>query len=208
MLAVGAGGYTISEEMKPLENSSNISVTESALSEAEIADLLHLREEEKLAHDVYAKLYEQWGERVFTNISRSENIHTTAVAKLLATHNIPDPALAELGEFTNPELQILYHELVTQGERSLVDAVMVGATIEDLDIKDLNEALARTDRADIIAVYENLKQGSENHLRAFNKQILKQTGNNYIPQYIDLAQFEAIIATASGGSGNGWGRGQ
>ena len=32
---------------------------------------------------------------------------------------------------------------------------------------DLDEAIARTDRGDIIAVYQRLRQGSENHLRAF-----------------------------------------
>ena len=45
-------------------------VAPTTVSPAEAASLQFMREEEKLAHDVYVTLYEQWGLRVFNNISR------------------------------------------------------------------------------------------------------------------------------------------
>lgn len=49
----------------------------------------------------------------------------------------------------------------------------VGATIEDLDRKDLNDLLQKTDDADISMIYSNLAKGSRNHLRAFNRQLIR-----------------------------------
>ena len=127
-----------------------------------------MREEEKLAHDVYVTLYEQWGLRVFGNISRSEQQHTEAVAYLLDRYDISDPAAGnDFGEFTDADLQALYDQLVAQGSKSVADALKVGAAIEEIDILDLQERLAETDNAAIERVYNSLLAGSENHLRAF-----------------------------------------
>ncbi|MEN8116624.1 MAG: DUF2202 domain-containing protein, partial [Bacteroidota bacterium] len=49
------------------------------LTEDEIKGLLEMREEEKLARDVYKKLYEVHNMVIFNNISKSENAHTSAV---------------------------------------------------------------------------------------------------------------------------------
>ena len=43
----------------------------------------------------------------------------------------------------------------------------MGAAIEEIDILDLQERLAQTDNADIQQVFNNLLNGSYNHLRAF-----------------------------------------
>ncbi len=69
--------------------------------------------------------------------------------------------------FSNPDLQALYDQLIAQGSQSLQDAFLVGAAIEEIDILDLEERIAQTDKADIQLVYQSLLQGSENHLRAF-----------------------------------------
>ncbi len=182
----------------------------SALSPAEVADLLHMREEEKLARDVYLALYDQWGAQVFQNIARSEQMHMDAIATLLATYNLEDP-VAQTGDlrgtFADPDLQALYEQLVEQGSTSLVDALTVGATIEDLDIKDLDQALARTDKADIQQVYENLKWGSENHMRAFVGNLRAQ-GADYTPQFITPEAFQQILSGTMGrGAGQGHGPG-
>ena len=172
----------------------------SDLSADEVADLLHMREEEKLARDVYLALYDKWGSRVFQNIARAEQVHMDAVGALLQTYGIEDP-VAKTGDargvFVNPDLQALYEQLVSQGSTSLVDALTVGATIEDLDIKDLNEAMARTTHDDIRQVYENLKMGSENHMRAFVSNLRAQ-GADYTPQYISMEEFQKILETAPG----------
>ena len=71
-------------------------------------------------------------------------------------------------------MQTLYDTLVEQGKYSLLDALMVGATIEDLDIKDLQEFSSQIDNEDILLVYSNLERGSRNHMRSFIKNITHQ----------------------------------
>lgn len=148
-----------------------LSSANASLTTDEVDDLVFMREEEKLAHDVYATLYEKWGLPIFQNIADSEATHTAAVKVLLDRYGIADPAAGKgVGEFTNPDLQKLYNQLVAQGSKSLADALKVGIAIEELDIRDLQTRLARTSSADIKLVYNNLLRGSENHLRAFQRQ--------------------------------------
>lgn len=59
-----------------------------ALSAEEIAGLYYMREEEKLAHDVYLNLYDRWGAQVFANIAESETAHTEAVRQLILAHGL------------------------------------------------------------------------------------------------------------------------
>ena len=171
-------------------------IQKSELDEEEIAGLVLMREEEKLARDVYNTLGEKWGTRIFTNIAKSEQTHTDAIKVLLDRYNIEDPVKDDsIGVFTSPELDELYKQLVKQGDSSLLDALIVGAIVEDLDIKDLNELSAKTDNADIITTYNNLNKGSRNHLRAYVGQI-KDNDGSYSPQYISQAEFNAIISSA------------
>ena len=161
------------------------------LTEAELAGLARMREEEKLAHDVYTTLGEQWNLQIFGNIASSESTHTAAVKTLLDRYGLDDPSDGmAVGEFSDPAMQSLYDTLVTQGSESLVAALTVGATIEDLDIADL-QTLA-TDTPDIALVYANLEKGSRNHLRAFTKQLDKH-GATYTPTQLPQEQYEAII---------------
>ncbi len=179
----------------------------SPLSTNEVTDLLHMREEEKLARDVYLALFDKWGTRVFQNIAMSEQKHMEAIGSLLKTYGIDDPVMKTgdaRGIFVNPNIQSLYNKLVTKGSNSLVDALTVGATIEDLDIKDLNEAITHTTHNDIRQVYENLKMGSKNHMRAFVSN-LRALGADYEPQYISTEEFQKIL-TALSGNGKGCGR--
>ena len=171
-------------------------IPESQLNEEEIAGLVLMREEEKLARDVYNVLGEKWETEIFTNIAKSEQTHTDAIKVLLDRYNIEDPVKDDsIGIFTSPELDELYKNLVEQGESSLLDALIVGATVEDLDIKDLNELSAKTNNADIIITYNNLNKGSRNHLRAFMRQINNNDGS-YSPQYISQSEFDDIISSA------------
>lgn len=144
-----------------------------ALEEAEVEDLMLMREEEKLARDVYSALFERWGLPVFSNIARSEQQHMDALAFLFETYGLTDPVMAERGQFSSSELQALHDDLLARGSLSLAEALKVGAAVEELDIKDLQKALERTEEADIVRVYQNLLRGSENHLRAFNRQLAR-----------------------------------
>lgn len=208
----------LSNDSAPVTLSESIvQVTTGELSEAEIEDMLFMREEEKLARDVYLTLYDQWGLPLFQNIAGSEQAHTDAIKALLAQYGVDDPVGEnEVGVFTNADLQALYDQLIADGSQSLSDALRVGVAIEEIDILDLLEALTHTDNADIIRVYENLLSGSENHLRAFVSTLERQTGEIYDSQYLSQEAFEAIISSSSanggygggGGGGNGNGGGQ
>jgi hypothetical protein len=173
------------------------SLPKEELTQEEIDGLLLMREEEKFAHDVYTKLYEIWGENIFLNISDSEQTHTDMVKDLLVKYELTDPADREaIGDFTNTDLATLYTQLTEQGSNSLVDALVVGATVEDLDIKDLEDLMAQTDNEDILAVYQNLQKGSRNHLRSFTR-VLNRNGETYTPQYITQIEYDEIIGTPS-----------
>jgi hypothetical protein len=174
------------------------------LTDDEIADLLFMREEEKLARDVYLALYDVWGMNVFQNIAASEQTHTDSVLGLLTTYGLTDPVGDNApGVFANADLQALYNDLVATGSQSLADALRVGAAIEEIDILDLDEAIARTQPADIIQVYQSLRAGSENHLRAFTSTLEQQTGETYQPQYLAAELYDAILSgTQSQGNGN------
>ncbi len=167
------------------------------LSQEEIKDLLHMREEEKLARDVYFTLSKHYSLPAFRNIARSENQHMKIIGLLIKKYDLSDPVSEthnKVGVFKDKKLQELYKQLVERGKKSLIDALKVGATIEDLDIKDLEEALKRTDNKDIKIVYQNLMKGSRNHMRAFVR-ILRRLGSDYTPQYISKDEFNKILST-------------
>lgn len=165
----------------------------SALSTAEADSLAFMREEEQLAHDVYAVSATLWSPPVFANITASEATHSAAVKALLDRYQLADP-LAGLsnGSFKTPAFQSLYNSLVATSRIGLVEALKVGVQIEELDMRDITVQKAAIDNADILMVYDNLLRGSRNHLRAFMK-VLTQQGGTYVPQYISQAEFVAIV---------------
>lgn len=166
------------------------------LSIAESGTLSFMREEEKLARDVYIVLYNKWGVNIFTNISNSEQTHMDAILMLLNKYSLTDPVGSDaVGIFSNTTLQNLYSQLVAQGNISVLEAYRVGATIEDLDIFDLKNALLNNDNQDIKLVYDMLTKGSRNHMRSFYKNILNVSGT-FKPQYITQAEFDTIINSA------------
>lgn len=187
--AQGANGQT--------QTAPKLSTPAASLSQAEIDGLLWMREEEKLARDVYNALYATWGLSVFQSIAQSEQTHMDAVKGLLDRYGLADPAAAEPGVFTNPELQALYDRLVAQGRESVVAALQVGAAIEEIDILDLQKQLTLVAAADVQQVYTNLLRGSENHLRAFVNNLSAQ-GVTYSPQYLSPEAYQAILSGTSG----------
>jgi len=182
-----------------------------SLEAPETAGLLQMREEEKLARDVYKVLYSAWSDPVFSRIAESEQRHMDAVGMLLNRYGLEDPVSDNgFGEFSNPDLQVLYGDLTALGRRSHSDALKVGATIEDLDLYDLALALDATDKDDIRIVYGNLQRGSRNHMQAFVRR-LSVLGETYPPQHINEAELASILESpqnASGAFGRGKGRGR
>lgn len=190
------------EDITPAKDAGNASTKpedivhdSSDLTDEEIDSLIYMREEEKLAHDVYLAMYDLWGLSIFKNIANSEQTHTDAVKGLLDTYDIPDPVdTSPAGVFQNADLQSLYDQLTELGAQSLGEALKVGAAIEEIDILDLLEALEFVENSAVRRVYENLLKGSENHLRAFTSTLEKQTGESYTPQYLSEDAFDEIVS--------------
>jgi len=166
----------------------------TTLTVDETNDLIFIREEEKLARDVYLSLYDIWQTPVFATIAASEQQHMDAILGLLNTYKIPDPTVDKLvGEFVNDELQDLYKELMEKGEKSAVEALVVGGIIEETDIEDLQSAMENTTVSNIDRVYSNLLNGSYNHLRAFASNITAITGYPYVAQVVPQDVVDAIL---------------
>ena len=162
-----------------------------SLNEAEEAGILQLREEEKLARDVYTLLEEKWGLSAFSQIKPSEQKHMDAVAKLINRYDLLDPAQESIGSFENQKISSLFETLMTKGEQSEVDALQVGMTVEDIDIYDIDEILSKNDNQDIQVVFTNLRNGSIKHLQRFYTD-LKTLGGTYEPQYISQELFDQL----------------
>lgn len=185
------------------DQSVNVEVEEDAvyiigeeevdITQVEREGIEYMLEEEKLARDVYAKLYEKYEINVFKNISQSEQRHIDAVHGLVEMYDIDYYVDEEPGVFGNETIQNLYNDLVEKGEKSLVDALYVGATIEDLDIYDISNFLETVDTPEIEQVYSFLLNGSKNHLRAFNNQLLKNGADAYEAQYISDQELVEIL---------------
>jgi hypothetical protein len=184
--ASAAGGYGGGMNRQASQDESTLDATETA-------NLVYMREEEKLARDVYITLYETWSLPVFDNIAASEETHTTQVEDMLEKYRVDDPVVDDtVGVFVDPHLASLYTTLVGQGSASSLAALYVGAAIEELDMIDLQEAIDASDNADIKQLYENLMSGSRNHLRAFVGQI-EDLGIVYEAQYLSQEEVDAIV---------------
>ncbi|MCA9124484.1 MAG: DUF2202 domain-containing protein [Planctomycetaceae bacterium] len=146
--------------------------TTGTLSSVESQGLTYMRQEEKLARDVYLTLGEQWNLPIFANIAKAESRHMAAIGGLLARYNLADPVAIDVrGQFTDQKFTKMYEDLVASGAQSLADALRVGIQIEELDIADLQADLNTARQQDIRNVYQNLLKGSQQHLRAFTAQL-------------------------------------
>jgi len=172
------------------------SLDTNILDQETIDSILLLREEEKLARDVYLTLSWWYDVPVFPNIARSEQQHMNLVALMLDRYELPDPAEGNgIGEFDDPWVQGLYNDLIAQGAESLVDALIVGATIEDVDIYHLQHIIDHSDFDDVNLIVQNMVAGSRNHMRSF-VGALEKRGETYDAQFISQSELDAILASS------------
>lgn len=168
---------TKDEDITGLEKIEKEALKKSTLSQlsltpSEIEGILFMREEEKLAHDVYEQLYADFGHKIFLNIMTSEQNHMDAMLRLITYYELDDSATGIPGQFNDEVLQVLYDDLMA-GVTDLVSALEAGVTIEETDITDISGLIEETDVKNIVQVYSHLLSGSENHLKAFNKVLDK-----------------------------------
>jgi len=208
VIAILTGCSSETNNILNVDDEGNTSINQAALEEninsevvqqlkdIESEGIIFMREEEKLARDVYSKLYEKWGTNTFNNIGSSEQTHMDAMKTLIDRYGLNDPAQSsEMGKFANQKLQQLFDELIEQGSKSEIESLKVGAAIEEIDILDLEEYISQTDKSDILIVYESLVKGSRNHLRSF-VSVMKKRGITYEPQYLAYTLYKDIISTS------------
>ncbi len=174
---------------------SVINTTPYEVPSAEEEDALKLmREEEKMARDLYLNAYDDWNVKIFQNIAASEQKHMDAIKALLTKYNLPDPVVNDaVGAFVNPVIDSIYVLLDQQAGVSKIDALKMGAFVEEFDINDLRELKDNTvDNVDITMIFEELERGSRNHLRSYVSNLANQ-GVTYVPQVLSQSEFDAII---------------
>lgn len=199
-----------SAAMNTDKKASNHELVSSSLDTETVQGLLLMYEEEKLARDVYAVLYEKWQIPSFDRIGQTEVRHNGAVKTLLERYQIGYPNLLPQGQFKDTQLQTAYDQLIAQGLQSPHEALRVGAYVEELDIDDLKRLTTLDLPDDIKNTYDWLLLGSRNHLRAFNNGLM-QRGIEYVPQILSEKDFDAIVNSPKErgmGMGQGSGRGR
>ncbi|SEI47797.1 hypothetical protein SAMN05421831_102251 [Allopseudospirillum japonicum] len=135
-----------------------------------VDELKFMLEEEKLARDVYLQLAEDTDLFIFSQIAASEQKHMdTLVRQAERFHiDVDDILVQEVGDFINPDLAILYTDLLTLDTQDVTQALQIGVMIETLDIEDLTANLQDPQLDALDQVFANLLQGSYQHLDAFN----------------------------------------
>jgi hypothetical protein len=144
----------------------------ATVSNTVAADLQYMREEEKLARDVYRAFDDTYGDEVpvFRTIAKAEVRHMLAMKRLLSYYHVADPVKVDReGVFRNDELQQLYDDLVDQGNGSREDALEAAIAVEQRDIADLKEARSHTSRPYIKRVYDSMIRASYQHITAFER---------------------------------------
>lgn len=163
------------------------------LSNDEINAILQMREEEKLARDVYDVAGSLWTGNIFANISGAESKHMTAVWALIEKYDLQDPITTDVaGQFSSSAIQAAYDAILPDFQASKQSAILKGSYVEEMDIYDLRELKKLVDNTDILLIFDNLERGSRNHLRGFyeQQQIL---GVTYTPQFITQAEYDQIV---------------
>jgi len=170
--------------------------TNNILDKRTIEAILLLREEEKLARDVYLTFSWWYDLPVFPNIARSEQQHMNLVALLLDRYGQSDPAEGNgIGEFTEEWVQDAFDDLFESGAESLVNALLAGAFIEDIDIYHLVHILDHSSYDDVNLIVQNMVAGSRNHMRSFIGALDKRD-ESYVPdEYITQEELALILTT-------------
>jgi hypothetical protein len=168
----------------------------SQLSDAEVNGILSLREEEKVAYDVYTVMFEKYESKVFKKIAENEKEHMNKIKELIDQFNLTDPIAGtedQKGVFSNKKMQTMYDEMILGGNYGLLDALRAAARFEETDIVDLRKYLSSASDQSVINIYLNLESGSQDHLRSLVKYI-EDEGISYKPSYLSKEDFDKIMS--------------
>lgn len=119
--------------------------------------LTYAMEDELLARDEYEKITGKYGEiRPFSNIIEAEKRHIEYLEPLLKKYGVEYPVIPENAVVLPKSLEEAYH---------------IGVEAEVANIEMYEKFLKNELPEDIREVFIRLKKGSENHLRAFERQL-------------------------------------
>ncbi len=131
------------------------------LNTREAETLVLMREDEKLARDVYHAFYTYWRQASWLEAMQRRQARMNRIASLLQQYELPDPLPdTRPGSFPSPELAELYTQLVKRGAQSYIDAVDVCIQIEQLDIADLQAAILESRHETLDQSYQVLLESS------------------------------------------------
>lgn len=195
------------------------------LTDYDEVHLIFMRSEEKLARDVYLELYDLFKLEVFYTIAdKAEQTHTDTMLRMVeqfTSFDDPEPYADDPdfnGLFENPQFAGYFNNKYTVliGEAvTPLDALYVGAKIEELDMKDINycnevvyivnewdlpppDLCGLTTVADVKPLDQslrNLLSGSKNHLCAFVRNIRAIDRDGcYYPQILSISEVLEIFS--------------
>lgn len=144
-------------------------------------------EEERMAGELYLALGKKHAVRPFRNIPLAEARHRELMENLAVRAGLPAPAATATGRYETVALQARYDALLARGQTSLIEALKVGALVEEQDIADLRALAATTDHPDLLAAIGALERGSQHHLNAFVRN-LRARGIDYEAQVLPPAE--------------------
>jgi len=167
------------------------------MNNKEKQDLLDMALEEKMAYDFYYTMYNKWNIPMFNRRMNAKMHHKNRLVQMIEKYELTNPVNdQEIGKYKNSRIQKLYNELLNKGQKSLKDALIAAANLEEMDIVALKKAIDNTDNADLRLVYKNLTRGSEHHLKATVNMLFRLYDYKYEPQYLDKKTFDEIIASS------------
>ena len=196
------------------------------LTFADEVHLIFMRSEEKLARDVYLTLADKFPTlEVFEKIAtQAEQTHTDTMLRMVeqfTSFDDPEPKADDpdfIGVFVNPLFYDYFNDKYTDliGEAfTALDALYVGAKIEELDMKDINycnevvyivndwdlpppDVCGLTTVANLRPLNQslgNLLSGSKNHLCAFVRNIRAIDRDGcYYPQILSIPEVLEIFS--------------
>ncbi len=167
---VGGGAFAVTAQAQVLPEAAGV----VAAADADLAeDLRYMREEERMARDLYQAFADKYDNAApFRNITKSEDRHYDAMGVLLDRYDVADPSKGlPAGDYAFDALDKLYKDWLAEGSASLAAAYQVGVELETADIADLKEAINEHTEADVDQVFQNLLNGSEQHLKAFEAAV-------------------------------------
>lgn len=175
-----------------LNNVCPVFTVTDPLTTDEIEFIYAVREDEKLAHNLYIYFVTQYPTaRQLANIGNAEINHITTIERVFTYYEIDFPTLGQPGVFTDENRQAIYTRLTAQGS-TLHEAYQVMAALEEENIVIYSKVASELTNPNLQLIINNLAQSSENHFKVLVNQITAW-GSIYTPTLLEASQYEEIL---------------